>query len=487
MTVTKTFGGFCRRAETRDLTEVANVNVSGLQHSDLLTYDAKRGIWGNKQLIDSTTITYLGTKVTQVKHGFGIMDQVYKNTSGEWALARADSASTLRTASVFKVVDEDTFVVIFTGVIAIPGHGFEVGQMYYLSATVAGAATTTPTDAIANYNQPVFTPLDADTLKVHDDIDTRLDVVNTGEKLLMKPSDLKSSSATAQLGTFGNNGRTPFADAIHFNTGGTSANGDQNALFLSKQPGIAAARLFQNTYASSKNFSRYKNFVLSDTNSDSVTLAKSYWRMKYNGSDGKMVAARLNDEADGPFVAQDYTLLGALDWVAGSASDTASLPSHRFYFQQDGAVSEFARFDGTDAYKAGGGTWTVMSDRRTKMNITPIDDGLAKLMRLRPVHFEFIEEVNRPGMLSGFIAQEVEEVFPEKVEEVRDLFGVGGTYKSLNPDFTAYMVAAVQDLARIIEKQQQVIYENNKLVSRVRGAHADIRAKLSALEKHIES
>jgi hypothetical protein len=71
------------------------------------------------------------------------------------------------------------------------------------------------------------------------------------------------------------------------------------------------------------------------------------------------------------------------------------------------------------ASKSGGGSWSVFSDARLKRNIEPLTGALDRLLKLRPVTFEYkdpqsIHEL--PGVQIGLIAQEVEKVFPDWVD-----------------------------------------------------------------------
>ena len=77
------------------------------------------------------------------------------------------------------------------------------------------------------------------------------------------------------------------------------------------------------------------------------------------------------------------------------------------------------------AAKPGGGSWTSTSDRRLKKNIADLEGALQTLLALRGVTYEYKdpETLNElPGTRVGFIAQEVEEVLPDWVDEAADGF-----------------------------------------------------------------
>lgn len=71
------------------------------------------------------------------------------------------------------------------------------------------------------------------------------------------------------------------------------------------------------------------------------------------------------------------------------------------------------------AAKPGGGSWSNASDARLKKNVAPLAHALDDLLRLRGVTYEYIDPkaINElEGMRMGFIAQQVEEIFPDWVE-----------------------------------------------------------------------
>jgi hypothetical protein len=98
------------------------------------------------------------------------------------------------------------------------------------------------------------------------------------------------------------------------------------------------------------------------------------------------------------------------------------------------------------AFKPGGGSWAVPSDARLKANVEPLAGTLDRLLQLRGVRYAYRPEVTPkamylPGPQVGFIAQEVERVFPDWVSE-----GADG-YKTVGPrGFEALTVEALREL-----------------------------------------
>ncbi|MBI1298836.1 hypothetical protein GC175_28215 [bacterium] len=68
------------------------------------------------------------------------------------------------------------------------------------------------------------------------------------------------------------------------------------------------------------------------------------------------------------------------------------------------------------------GTWTVASDRRFKEEIQPVHGILDKIMALQPVSFRYKGMESEGPPLVGFIAQDVEAVFPHLVTGSEDKY-----------------------------------------------------------------
>lgn len=125
----------------------------------------------------------------------------------------------------------------------------------------------------------------------------------------------------------------------------------------------------------------------------------------------------------------------------------------RFTFGTDANTSlnttrvEF-RTNGT-AFKSGGGTaWDQVSDIRLKQDVQPLEGALDRLLQLRGVRFHY-SVAALPGGIelpqeeqTGFIAQEVQQVFPDWVQESDEGYlsiGERGT--------TALLVEALRELS----------------------------------------
>lgn len=96
------------------------------------------------------------------------------------------------------------------------------------------------------------------------------------------------------------------------------------------------------------------------------------------------------------------------------------------------------------------------SDRRLKKDIAPLESSLQKVLALRPVTWYWKDDVKKETMQYGFIAQEVEEVFPEMVTEEKWHDGSDKKFLSAG-GMTPHVVEAIKEQHEtIIETTEQV-------------------------------
>ena len=103
---------------------------------------------------------------------------------------------------------------------------------------------------------------------------------------------------------------------------------------------------------------------------------------------------------------------------------------------------------------------TVGSDRRLKENIIKINYGLKDILKLNSVQFNWREK--RKGKHDiGFIAQEVQEIIPEIVNEIPDLENEDNKY--LGVEYSK----VVPVLVEAIKEQQLQIEDLKKQVKKL--------------------
>ncbi|MFH0866625.1 MAG: tail fiber domain-containing protein [Bacteroidota bacterium] len=124
------------------------------------------------------------------------------------------------------------------------------------------------------------------------------------------------------------------------------------------------------------------------------------------------------------------------------------------------------------------GGYYVPSDKKLKKNITPLDSALSKILKLLAVEYDFNEEysdfISSTERQAGFIAQDVEEIFPgtdivspvvltsfdkpyaqNSMNKVKQLEAKSISYQSLIP----YMVEAMKEQQKMIEDLKTKVTE----------------------------
>jgi uncharacterized protein YaiE (UPF0345 family) len=155
------------------------------------------------------------------------------------------------------------------------------------------------------------------------------------------------------------------------------------------------------------------------------------------------------DVGDGLRVDQDGTLFAC---IANSESSyyVRDITNATYRFRVSGAGTVFA----TNT------TISSISDERLKENVRDLDSGLDKIMLLKPRVFDWKEGSGQTGKdIRGFIAQEVEEFFPEMIDEWgNENLEEGETpYKSVRMDVIPMLVKAIQELKAEIDSLKNQI------------------------------
>jgi hypothetical protein len=126
--------------------------------------------------------------------------------------------------------------------------------------------------------------------------------------------------------------------------------------------------------------------------------------------------------------------------------------------------------------------WVTSSDARVKEDIRGLSGSLEKLGALRPVKFEYTPAYRAAhsgleGTFTGFLAQDVEEVFPEMVSTVREEVGGG---QALD-DFRLLNVGGL--LPHVVESVQELKAKNEALRKHTAELEERIRRLEAAMPK----
>ena len=118
-------------------------------------------------------------------------------------------------------------------------------------------------------------------------------------------------------------------------------------------------------------------------------------------------------------------------------------------------------------------SWATASDKRVKKNIQSLEsNSLQKIMQLRPVTYEWIDEYAKASKglkkyNTGFISQELEQVFPEMIEQVEEKFGdkTINDFRLLNlSDLPVHLVKAMQEQQKELDDLKKEIQTLKELI-----------------------
>lgn len=157
---------------------------------------------------------------------------------------------------------------------------------------------------------------------------------------------------------------------------------------------------------------------------------------------------------------------GSVDSFSIGTSNNGTNFDARFIFKTDG-----------NAFKPGGGSWTTTSDRRLKHDIMPLEGSLDRLLGLRGVTFAYNDPKRAgacEGTMMGFIAQDVEPIFPRWVST--DAEG----YKAIT--ITGFEALTVEALRELRAEKDAQIAEKDAEIADLRDRVEDLYERLERLE-----
>ena len=133
-----------------------------------------------------------------------------------------------------------------------------------------------------------------------------------------------------------------------------------------------------------------------------------------------------------------------------------------------------ASTDATVAYIDSSGNYHQSSDLRLKENVTNIDDVLDRLLQLRPVSYHFRSASKKSARSLGFIAQEVQPLFPEVVGvQTNGLKDV--VYSELVP-------VAVRSIQELNQKLETQLNQRDSEIQDLKQSNDSLAKKLDALQ-----
>lgn len=159
-----------------------------------------------------------------------------------------------------------------------------------------------------------------------------------------------------------------------------------------------------------------------------------------------------------------------VDLTIGPATTGSATDRLRIYSTDDTTLAIFVNFVGQPFSIFG---WFTGSDRKLKQDIAPLENLLEGVLKLKPVSYH-LKSAPEMGEQIGFIAQDVQEVFPQTVID-------SGEFLSLS--YHQFGVLAIGGIQELNGKVETLETENAALDQK----NADLEARLSALEALVES
>jgi hypothetical protein len=128
-----------------------------------------------------------------------------------------------------------------------------------------------------------------------------------------------------------------------------------------------------------------------------------------------------------------------------------------------------------------------VSDQRWKTNIKPIQNALDNVLKMQGVTYywkvdEYPDKHFPEGEQIGFIAQEIEKVYPQVVHTDKD------GYKSVDySKLTPVLVEAIKEQQKIMEELQKVIQQLQEENSQIKQANAQLSAEIKMLNEKVDN
>ena len=129
--------------------------------------------------------------------------------------------------------------------------------------------------------------------------------------------------------------------------------------------------------------------------------------------------------------------------VAYSSSNSSSYTFHSMYYTGLSQYQFYVDWGGT--VHARSTSISSLSDQREKTNIKPLETGLNEVLALKPSRFDWIDGYKTN--VAGFIAQEVQSILPDLIDDYKVSEGKESRLGLRTGDMIPTLVKAIQELS----------------------------------------
>ncbi|MGB6038067.1 MAG: tail fiber domain-containing protein, partial [Cryomorphaceae bacterium] len=216
----------------------------------------------------------------------------------------------------------------------------------------------------------------------------------------------------------------------------------------------------------------------------------------------------VQDEADDNFsfyAEGTNNFFRSFNWYFGATVGGGGVSTGDFVIQQN-SVKEYVFWtsyfrpvpDNANALGGISNRWTVVysangsintSDAREKKNIKELDYGLETLMKLKPVSYEWNEDVSNMGTKLGFVAQDLLEVVPEVVvtQEPFENRETGEVTYQEAERMGVFYDDLIPVLTKAIQEQQGTIEELTEENEILQDQLKDVKDRMDLFEQDLQS
>jgi len=139
----------------------------------------------------------------------------------------------------------------------------------------------------------------------------------------------------------------------------------------------------------------------------------------------------------------------------------------------------------TCSFTANTGAPTCGSDETLKKNITDLGGSLSKIDALRLVEYNWKTDAPGTTKQTGFVAQEVEKIFPKLVSEQKWIDGTSKKFLE-TAGLVPYLVGATQELSVQTKSNTAEISELKKVNADMKAEISDLKTRLESLEQKLK-